>query len=172
MFWVSSCKQDLQTSRNQWMWLCWKKQKGKLVKSERIFVSCSGFPCEKTGMRKDAFIAWILWSAWLSIPTSSLLTLWKSCWMEEKALYIWTSLSAQARRAGGAVGSGWDVLPWCFCHTWICLTPQGLQPCTTLEHFHFNRHSSKYSLQKWLFFTSCLIMDLKRKKKEHFNTMS
>lgn len=84
---------------------------------------------------------------------------------EKKALYIWTSLGHQARRAGRAVGSGWDVLPWCLCHTWTCLAPQGLQLCRTLEHLHSKRHSPKYSLQKWLFFMSCLIMDLKRKKR-------
>lgn len=62
---------------------------------------------------------------------------------EKKELYIWTCLSSQARRARGAVGSGWDVLPRCLCHTWTCLTPQELQLCRTLEHLHFNRHSPK-----------------------------
>lgn len=128
-------------------------QKGNLVKSLRILVSCSGFPWRETGMRrrKGAFIAQSLQgSASLSIPAGSLLTLQKSCWVEKRHCTPGHPSLPKPGGQKGLGGSGWDVLPWCSHCTWSRLTPQGLQLCTALEHFHFNRHSPKCLLQKWL----------------------
>lgn len=151
VIWASGCKWDLQTSRKQWMWLCWQKQEGNLVKSLRLFVSCSGIPWREYGDEegKGAFIAWSLQrSALLSIPTGILLTLQKCCWGEKRHCTPGHPLlSKPSRQEGPGAAHG-----MCCCNTgtWSYPTPQGLQLYRALEHFHFNRRSPKCLLQKWL----------------------